>query len=277
MVWCGLKVKQLSLGIAAECTDVDCCIHCVPKSGHIFVFLNNSVKNKPIWIISGIRNPEEMLHRCVWSCPPHLKNVDTVPCEMQKISFSTAVPIGCALGAWNCVIFSPMKNCPLHLAVNLQNYQNICLNGNQKWRALTSSYARLPYHFQRLHNGLNSSTAYCLTGCKNNLKHISTQKMVIFNNCCDVACLKFKLPCHKTTGCLRTIHVFEGINAISVKRMNFATFFRCGGQVQKHLCRISSGICVPNIIQIGLFLTELFKKLKCGHFFGTHTVDHSRW
>ena len=39
-----------------------------------------------------------------------------------------------------------------------------------------------------------------------------------------------------------------------------ATFFRCGGQVQKHLCGISLGFCVPKIIQIGLVFTELFKK-----------------
>ena len=47
------------------------------------------------------------------------------------------------------------------------------------------------------------------TSCKNNLKHISTQKMVTFNNCCDVACLKFKLPRDKTNGYLTTVYFFE--------------------------------------------------------------------
>jgi len=91
--------------------------------------------------------------------------------------------------------------------------------------AVTSSYARITYHFQRLHNGRNSSRAWWtirLTGCKNNLKHISAQKMVTFNNCCDVACRKFKLPCDKTTGDLRTIHFFNGRNASSIRCMNFA-------------------------------------------------------
>jgi len=39
-----------------------------------------------------------------------------------------------------------------------------------------------------------------------------------------------------------------------------ATFYRCGGQKQKHLCQISSGFCIPKIIKICPFLTELFKK-----------------
>jgi len=34
------------------------------RYGHIFVFFNNSVKIKPIWIIFGIQNPEEVLHKC---------------------------------------------------------------------------------------------------------------------------------------------------------------------------------------------------------------------
>ena len=47
-----------------------------------------------------------------------------------------------------------------------------------------------------------------MTGCKNSLKRISAQKMVSFNNCCDAACLKFMFPCDKTTGYLKTIHIF---------------------------------------------------------------------
>ena len=46
--------------------------------------------------------------------------------------------------------------------------------------------------------------------------------MVTCNNCCDLACRKFKLPCDKTTGCLRTIHFFKGRNASSIRCMNFA-------------------------------------------------------
>ena len=55
-----------------------------------------------------------------------------------------------------------------------------------------------------------------------------------------------------------------------ISQGTMATFFRCGGQVQKHLSRISSGFCVPKIIQIGLFLMELFKKI--WPLFWVHTV-----
>ena len=36
-------------------------------------------------------------------------------------------------------------------------------------------------------------------------------------------------------------------------KVQWRHFFRCGGQIQKHLCRISSGFCVPKTVQIGLF------------------------
>ena len=61
-----------------------------------------------------------------------------------------------------------------------------------------------------------------MTGCKNNLKRISTQNMVTFNNCCNVACLKFKLHVIKQLAMLRTVNFFEGRNASSIRRMNFA-------------------------------------------------------
>ena len=52
------------------------------------LFLNNSVENGPIWIIFGLRNPEEIWrHKCLWICSPHLKHVSTCPCEMRN-SFS---------------------------------------------------------------------------------------------------------------------------------------------------------------------------------------------
>ena len=56
-------------------------IQCVPKSGHILIFLYISVKHKLIWIIFGTKNPKEILHECFWTCLPHLKNVVTVPSE----------------------------------------------------------------------------------------------------------------------------------------------------------------------------------------------------
>jgi len=45
---------------------------------------------------------------------------------------------------------------------------------------------------------------------ENNLNSMLTTKMDTLNNCSDVACLKFKLPCDKTTDYFRTIHIVEG-------------------------------------------------------------------
>ena len=81
-----------------------------PKKWPPFYFLTNPVKNKPMWIIFGTQNPEEFLHKCFWTCPPHLKNVATVPREMLQISRSTAAASGHALRAWNRTYFFTNKN-----------------------------------------------------------------------------------------------------------------------------------------------------------------------
>jgi len=43
------------------------------------------------------------------------------------------------------------------------------------------------------------------------------------------------------------------------------------GKYTSYQCQIFSGFNTPKIIKIGLFLTELFKKLKGGRFLG-HSV-----
>ena len=37
---------------------------CPKKTGHILIFLNNSIENRPIIIMFGIQNPEEILCKC---------------------------------------------------------------------------------------------------------------------------------------------------------------------------------------------------------------------
>jgi len=102
---------------------------------------------------------------------------------------------------------------------------------------------------------------------KNNLKH----KLDTFNNSCDDACLKCKLPFDKTNGYLRIIHFLRkqcNINQtrnLSIPQGTVATFFRCGEQVHNHSPKISTGFCVPKIIQIYWFLTESLK-IKGGGF-----------
>ena len=65
---------------------------------------------------------------------------------------------------------------------------------------------------------------------------------------------------HATTACPVVAAVKNDIFCNS--QGTVATIVRCGGQVQKHSCRIFSGFSVTKIIHIGLFLTELFKKIK---------------
>ena len=52
-------------------------------------------------------------------------------------------------------------------------------------------------------------------------------------------------------------------------------FFRFGGQLCSNLCQLSFGLCVPKIIKIGIFLTELYKNNGGrGVFFLRHVVTH---
>ena len=66
-------------------------------------------------------------------------------------------------------------------------------------------------------------------------KHVSVQKLVTLNTCCDVACLIFQLP-HITTGSSQSHQCLEerNITLLRSKRFcilqgNAVTFFRCGG------------------------------------------------
>jgi len=109
-------------------------LHCAPKKVATFLFfLKNSVKNKPICISFGTPNPEEILYKCFWTCPPHLKNVATVPCEMQKMSCSTAAESGHAFRAWiRIYFFTHEKNVYCSYFVNLQNYLIYTAVANKK-------------------------------------------------------------------------------------------------------------------------------------------------
>jgi len=49
-----------------------------------YYFLNNSVKNQPIWIICGKQNQEQISRKRLRIWPPNLRNVIAVPCEIQN-------------------------------------------------------------------------------------------------------------------------------------------------------------------------------------------------
>jgi len=82
---------------------------------------------------------------------------------------------------------------------------------------------------------------------KKDWKHVSVQKVVTLNICCDVACLTFHLP-HTTTGSFQSYqwqptsgffsepptfgvmqHTFSQMKKLCILQGSVVTFFRCGG------------------------------------------------
>ena len=76
-----------------------------------------------------------------------------------------------------------------------------------------------------LRHGLNFSTAWCYMRSfrgKKYWKHVSTQKVITLNTCCDAACLVFQLP-HITTGSFQSHqHLKERNKPLSVTWKSFA-------------------------------------------------------
>jgi len=89
-----------------------------------------------------------------------------------------------------------------------------------------------------LWHGLNFSRAWWtmqLISGEKDWKHVSVQKMVNLNTCCDVACLTFQFS-HITTGSLQSHQCLEERNSTCSQMKKFCilqvravTFFRCGG------------------------------------------------
>ena len=108
----------------------------------------------------------------------------------------------------NCLIYTATKKC------------DMCVN---------QSYGCIPSYFQQLHIGLHSSTAQWtiwLTGCKNNLKHISTQeirslltiavKLLVSNLSCQCAMWQ-------NNWLFKNYPLSDERNASSIKCMNSAS------------------------------------------------------
>ena len=107
-----------------------------------------------------------------------------------------------------------VTNCPLWLLYDLTELS--CIHGSitQKYHVCVKPSLCIPSHFQQIYNGLNnSSRAYWtvwLTHCKNNLKHISAQKIATFSSF-------FLLPCDKNNPHFREAWI--------------AIFTRCGNDI----------------------------------------------
>ena len=55
-----------------------------PSQGSHYISLYNSVKSEPVLMIFGTQNSEDIWHWFLYTCPPHVKNVTTLPCKMQN-------------------------------------------------------------------------------------------------------------------------------------------------------------------------------------------------
>ena len=122
--------------------------HCVLKVA-TFLFLNNSINNKPYTgsVFEPVNHTWKILSLYLVKCIKyHLQQ------QQQLVTLSQHE---------NAFIFSLIKNCPLQLPCELTKLSNIQGSCNQKnvTCALTNSYARTSFHFQQLHNGLNTNTA----------------------------------------------------------------------------------------------------------------------
>jgi len=62
-------------------------VHCVSKSPPFTIL--KALGHRPILIRYGMQHTEETAYRCFKFCPPCLKTVTTLPCEMHE-SYSTS-------------------------------------------------------------------------------------------------------------------------------------------------------------------------------------------
>ena len=83
---------------------------------------------------------------------------------------------------------------------------------------------------------------------------------------CDTVRLKFKILCDRTPRCFqsdlistRKRYDFDQLDEFCISQASADTLFRFGVQ-KHHLCLISSGFCLPKIIKIAQFFTNVFKK-----------------
>ena len=179
-------------------------------------------------------------------CPPHLSDdVATLPWEIPKSHFSTLLFIYFRL--FTIAQKKTSSNCcSAALAVylllfNVSYYLHSPGTASGTVDTLQEERVYWYGHVEAcgsslLPHGLNFSTAWCtmrLISVEKDWKHVSMQKVVSLNTCCDVACLTFQLP-HITTGsfqshqCQPTACIFQShqrlkeCNKPSVRWKSFA-------------------------------------------------------
>ena len=95
-------------------------------------FLNNLIKNEPIWTIFGTHNPEDILHNCFEPAHHTWKMLLLYLVKSKSITFNSSSNWTCCQSMKLRLFFSPMKKWPSQLPRELTKLLNIQGGGNQK-------------------------------------------------------------------------------------------------------------------------------------------------
>ena len=191
----------------------------------------------------------------LYICPPHLYTVATLPWEIQKVTFDSIVHAYFRLFTLsqkktNCYSLThhTWKMSP-HYLVKCTTISSFSFFTRIEYQ----SVIRTSCGSVLLRHGLNFSRAWWmmqLISDEKDWKHVSVQKVVTLNICCNVACLTFHLP-HVTTsffqthqcqpangffsepltfgGIEHTFSEFSQMKKLCILQTSAVTFFRCGG------------------------------------------------
>ena len=145
---------------------------------------------------------------------PHLSNVATLPWEIPKKVILTVLLF---VHTSDYLRYLRKKNklqllycnlavCILLFSASYYLHSRSTASGARYRRSACVEYqpeTRTSCVCGLFRHGLNFSRAWCmmqLASGEKDWKHVSTQKVVTLNTCCDVACLTVQLP-YITTGC----------------------------------------------------------------------------
>ena len=179
------------------------------KNVHFLFFLNNSVKiNNNDFNNFSTSNPEK-----IWHERRTLLSTSSVRCShftlgnpkksFSAVSFVHTLDYLRYLGKYRLQLLY----CSLAVYLLLFSYHlhsPITASGARYRRSACIGYQstiRTSCGSGLLRHGMNFSRAWCtmqLISGEKDWKHVSMQKVVTLNTCCDVACLTFQLP-HITT------------------------------------------------------------------------------
>ena len=185
-------------------------LHCVPKNVHLFYFWNNSLKKLIDFNDFGVC---PILSRfdinSLYICPPHLYTVATLPWEIQKKLFFNRIIhtyfrlLTLSQKKTNChsLTHHPWRMLPPYLVKCTDFYLFnffTCIKYQHTFNPLYRRAAEASCCDRNSVEFQHSVVDDAVDQWKKDWKHVSLQKMVTLNICCNIACLTFHLP-HVTT------------------------------------------------------------------------------